>query len=278
MSNYIGLKQILFEHYNIGNCCDGVDETLFNLTYPTNNQVDSVDEIKIYEPNTSEIDGKTIPQVYEIVKDGDLADKCYLWNTIQQSILDKTTLTFNTGVRDNFINIQKDLCPEKTESEADMIDEVTGPCSGTAEKISGFNFYKFKDVNDNETCLCYWKQVRELVNGDVKCHDSLKVTIQDDRLGLGKPTPRKVTRYRVSAKCVKTYDKIDPKYLSGGYPITVEQSYLRRPGDEPQVQRISGSNQPQRRQQPPTETPPPPVSKKPNFTDDEKYILGLFKD
>ena len=112
------------------------------------------------------------------------------------------------------------------------------------------------------------------------CYDSLKVTIEDDRLGLGKPTPRKVTRYRVSANCVKSYNKIEPKYNDGGYPITVEQSHFRRPGEEPQVQRISGSNQPQRSQQP-TGTTPSPVpteTKKPNFTKDEEYILDLFKD
>ena len=254
-------------------CCSGVDgdegvlqDKRHNLTATT------FTSLKFYVDSNAKSAGTSVNAYNFLNQKPD--KKCQLKNDLEDIKRDGKLDDDDKIVLQDFID--NNICQTETTGSSSS----STPTSGN-KGCDGDTWYKFKDANNKETCLCYWKQVRELVNGDVDCYDSLKVTIQDDRLGLGKPTPRKVTRYRVSANCVKTYNTINPKYINGGYPITVEQSHFRRPGEEPQVQRISGSNQPQRRQQQPAEITPPQTStetKKPNFTKDEEYILGLFKD
>ena len=164
------------------------------------------------------------------------------------------------------------------------------------DRCTGDSWYIFKGPDGTGTCACNWKEVRELVNGDINCYEQVEVTIWDDRQGTMRPMPRKVRKYRVNATCVQTYNKVSGDYINGGYPITIEQSTAIRPQEDRTFyrdeyrERTSGGNHPiapqyQKRSiarpsaQSQTPTQPKKDRPKPSeLSEEEKYILELFKD
>ena len=268
MSNYIGLKQILLEHYNIGDCCKSVDETIFNVT-STSGQINDVNDIKIDEPNITPLNGKTIPEVYDIVRNGAIEDKCYLWNTIQKNILDKN-FNFKEGVKNEFIKIQKKICPEKTEDD----DTVAGSVVALADECSD-KYFKFTDELGNKTCLGNWKAVLDLVKGNERCYDSIKKTVKVPATPSRAPHYTKRTFYRVFKDCVDSDKEYKLKYVTPrdeDRKQTQTTPPTRIPPSSTPRQRSSGAQLSVKPEENTTVKPTP------TFTNDEQYILDLFKD
>ncbi len=229
----------------------------------------------------------------DTVKDNDLERVCKLYNFITKNI-EQTTQYKNNVVTDNakteLINIKTKLCELFDEINiipAEQPPSDDSPQQGIERVIEcGNKYFKFKTRGGDETCLGNWQAVLDLVQGNPECYDSIEKTVNVPTTPSRRTHYTKRTFYRVIKKCVNnpnmdyklkyvTPRDEDRKQTQTTPPTRIQPSGTPR-------QRLSG----QQSTGSTVKTPSPTTRSQglekvlddPKLTDDEQYILDLFKD